>query len=60
MQATGVKFERIALFRRRHRPSESLPDFHAALSKMISITLRLTITYELGLFRQRTIQEVQR
>ncbi len=96
-QATGVTFERIALFRRRQRPSESLRDFHAALSKMVvkcdsgnradsvvrdlfvsyirdtelqkrlcreqmdpEETLRLTVAYEMGLLRQRTIQEVQR
>ena len=35
MQATGVTFERIALFRRRQRQSESLRDFHDALSKMV-------------------------
>ncbi len=96
-QATGVTFERIALFRRRQRPTESLRDFHAALSKMVvkcdfgnradsvvrdlfltymrdtelqkrlcmeqmdpGETLRLTVAYEMGLLRQRTIQEVQR
>ncbi len=34
-QATGVIFERIALFRRRQRPLESLGDFHATLSKVV-------------------------